>query len=147
MASKSVVTVGTLEELQLEMPVATQRLKEAVRFQLADNSEVLCTEIAYMDFAITTEKHLRPIELRAVPLFVLPGPKGDILLGKAQQEELGLTPTTQVMAQAAASLRGAVTARDPLDTNGRLLAAAGEPVQKVMRLRLWAMARMSRRGS
>ena len=89
-----------------------------------------------MDFAITKEKHLRPIELRAVPLFVLPGPKGDILLGKAQQEELGLTPTKQLMVQAAESLRGAVTARDPLDINGRLLAAAGEPVQKLMRLTL-----------
>jgi len=89
-----------------------------------------------MDFAIATAKHLRPIELRAVPLFVLPGPKGDILLGKAQQEELGLTPTSQLMAQAAANLRGAVIARDPLDTNGRLVAAAGEPVQKLMRLTL-----------
>ena len=110
MASKSVVTEGTLGELQLEMPVATQRLKEAVRFQLADNSEVVCSTIVYMDFAIATAKHLMPIELRAVPLFVLPGPKGDILLGKVQLEELGLTPTTQLIAQAAASLRGAVTA-------------------------------------
>ena len=32
MASKSVVTEKTLGDLQLEMPVATQRLKEAVRF-------------------------------------------------------------------------------------------------------------------
>ena len=136
MASKSVVTEGTLGELQLEMPVATQRLREAVRFQLADNSEVVCSRIAYLDFAIATARHLRPIELRAVPLFVLPGPKGDILLGKAQQEELGLTPTSQLMAQAAANLRGAVIARDPLDTNGRLVAAAGEPVQKLMRLTL-----------
>ena len=134
MASKSVVTEGTLGELQLEMPVATQRLQEAVRFQFTDNSEVVCSKIAYMDFAIATAKHFRPIELRAVPLFVLPGPKGDILLGKAQQEELGLTPTTQLMAQAAAPLRGAVTARDPLDINGRLLAAAGEPIHKLMRL-------------
>ena len=93
--SKSVVTEGTLGELQLEMPVATQRLREAVRFQLADNSEVVCSTIAYLDFAIATAKHLRPIELRAVPLFVLPGPKGDILLGKAQQEELGLTSTSR----------------------------------------------------
>ena len=74
------VTEGTLADLQLEMPVATQKFKEAVRFQLADNSKVLFSEIAYVDFAITTEKHLKPIELRAVPLFVLPGPKGDILL-------------------------------------------------------------------
>jgi hypothetical protein len=40
------------------------------------------------------------------------------------------------MAQAAASLRGAVTARDPLDDNGRLVAAAGEQVQKLMRVTL-----------
>ena len=40
------------------------------------------------------------------------------------------------MAQAAESLRGAVTAKDPLDINGRLLAAAGEPIQKLMRLTL-----------
>ena len=46
MASKSVVTEITLDELQLKMPVATQRLKEAVRFQLADNSEVVCSKIA-----------------------------------------------------------------------------------------------------
>ena len=61
MASKSVVTEGTLGELQLEMPVATQRLREAVRFQLADNSEMVCSTIAYMDFAIATAKHFRPI--------------------------------------------------------------------------------------
>ena len=46
MASKSVVTEETLGDLQLEMPVVTQRLKEAVRFQLADNSEVLCSKIS-----------------------------------------------------------------------------------------------------
>ena len=40
MASKSVVTKGTLDKLRLEMPVATQRLRQPVRFQLADNSEV-----------------------------------------------------------------------------------------------------------
>ena len=97
---------------------------------------MLFSEIAYVDFAITTEKHLRPIDRRAVPLFVLPGSKGDVLFGKAQQEELGLTPTKQLMAQAAENLRGAVTARDPLDINGRLLAVAGEPIQKLMRLTL-----------
>ena len=59
------------------------------RFQLADNSEVNCREIAYVDFSITTESS--PINFQAVPRFVLPEPKGDILLGKAQQEELGLT--------------------------------------------------------
>ena len=69
-----------------------------------------------------------------MPLFVFPGPKGNILLGKAQQDELGLTPTTQLMAQAAESLQRAVTARDPLDNNGRLVAAAGEQVQNLMRL-------------
>ena len=71
-----------------------------------------------------------------MPLFVLPGPKGDVLLGKAQQEELGLTSTARLMAQAAENLRGAVIARDPLDTNGRLVAAAGKPIQKLMRLTL-----------
>ena len=40
------------------------------------------------------------------------------------------------MAQAAENLRGAVIARDPLDTNGQLIAAAGKPVQKLMRLTL-----------
>ena len=40
------------------------------------------------------------------------------------------------MAQAADNLRGAVIARDPLDTNGSLIAAAGKPVQKLMRLTL-----------
>ena len=42
------------------------------------------------------------------------------------------------MSQAAKNLRGAVTARDPLDTNGPLLAAAGELIQKLMRLTLVA---------
>ena len=79
MASESVVTEGNLAKIQLEMPVATQRLTQPVRFQLADNSEVQCKQIAYVDFAISTEQ--KPIELQAVPLFVLPGPKGDILLG------------------------------------------------------------------
>ena len=37
------------------------------------------------------------------------------------------------MVQAADNLRGAVIARDPLDTNGALIAAAGKPVQKLMR--------------
>ena len=87
--------------------MATQRLRQAVRFQLADNSEVLCKQIVYVDFAITTER--RPIELRAVPLFVMPGPKGDVLLGKAQQEKLGLTSTARLMAQAAENLRGDCT--------------------------------------
>ena len=32
MASKSVVTEGTLAKLQLEMPVATQKMKQPVRF-------------------------------------------------------------------------------------------------------------------
>ena len=40
------------------------------------------------------------------------------------------------MAQAAASLQGAVTAPDPLDNNGRLVAAAGEQVQILMRVTL-----------
>ena len=82
-----------------------------MRFQLADNSEVQCREIAYVDFSFTTER--RPINLQAVPLSALPGPKRDILLGKAQQEELGLTSTRRLMAQAADNLRGAVMiARD-----------------------------------
>ena len=81
MASKSVVTEGTLDKLRLEMPVAAQRLKRPVRFQLADDSEVQCREIAYVDFSISTER--RPINLQAVALFALSGPKGDILLGKA----------------------------------------------------------------
>ena len=98
MASKSVVTEGTLDKLRLEMPVATQRLKQPVRFQLADNSEVQCREIAYVNFSITLKR--RPINLQAVPLFVLPGPKGDIL-GEAQQDELGLTSIRRLMAQAA----------------------------------------------
>ena len=50
--------------------MATQRLKQPVRFQLADNSEVQCKEIAYVDFSITTER--RPIKLQAVPLFLRP---------------------------------------------------------------------------
>ena len=39
------------------------------------------------------------------------------------------------MAQVAENIRGAVIARDPLDTNGQLIAAAGKPV-KLMRLTL-----------
>ena len=65
-----------------------------------------CREIAYVDFSITTER--RPISLQAVPLFVLPGPKGDIFLGKAQQEELGLTSTRRLMAQAADNLNHSI---------------------------------------
>ena len=34
MASKSEVTEETLDKLRLEMPVATQRLRQPVRFQL-----------------------------------------------------------------------------------------------------------------
>ena len=89
-----------------------------------------------MDFSIATESST--INLQAVPLFVLPGPKGDILLGTAQQEELGMTSTRRLMAQAVAQLKGVVIARDPLDVNGTLLAAAGPPVQKLMRLTLVA---------
>ena len=133
MASKSVVTEGTLDKLRLEIPVATQRLRQPVRFQLAaDNSDVKCREIAYVDFSITAER--RPISLQAVPFIVLPGPKGYILHAKEQQEELGLTSTRRLMAQAADNLRS--IARDPLDTNGALIAAAGKPVQKLMRLTL-----------
>ena len=87
-----------------------------MRFQLADNSEVKCREIAYVDFSITTES--LPIRLQAVPLFVLPNPKGDILLGKAQQEELELTSTRRLMAEAADQLQGAVIARDILFPSG-----------------------------
>ena len=71
MASKSAVTAGTLDSLLLQMPVASQRMKQPVRFQLADNSEVKCNDIAYLDFSIATENST--IELKAVPLFVLPG--------------------------------------------------------------------------
>ena len=84
-----------------------------------------------MDFSIATES--TAIELKAVPLFVLPGPKGDVLLGKDQQEEFGITSTKWLLAQAASQLTGVVTARDPLDVNGELL-TAGPPVQKLMQL-------------
>ena len=58
---------------------------------------------------------------------------------KAQQEELGMTSTKPLMAQAASQLTGAVIIRDPLDVNGeQLLAAAGPPVQKLMQLTLVA---------
>ena len=40
------------------------------------------------------------------------------------------------MANAASQLTGAVIARDPLGVNGELIAAAGPPVQKLMRLML-----------
>ena len=51
--------------------------KQPVCCQLADNSEVKCREIAFVDFSIATEGS--PIHLHAVPLFILPGPKVDIL--------------------------------------------------------------------
>ena len=76
-----------------------------------------------MDFSIAIER--TTIDLQAVPVFVLPGPKSDVLLGKVQQEELGITFTKRLLAQAASQLTGAVTARDPLDVNGELLTAAG----------------------
>ena len=135
MASKSVVTARTLDNLRLWMPVASQRLKPPVKFQLADDSE-WSREIAYMDFYIATES--TTIKLQAVPLFVLPGPKGDVLLGKAQHEELGIISTKRLLALAASQLTGVVTVRDPFDVNGELLIAAGPPAQKLMWLILVA---------
>ena len=47
-------------------------------------------------------------------LFVLPDPKGDILLWKAQLEELGLMSTRRLRAQTADKLQGAINNSDEL---------------------------------
>ena len=91
-------------------------------------------EFAYVDFDIPTEGE--PIAMRVVPLFVLPGPIGDVLLGKSEQEALGITSTKRYVATASRQLKEGVMARGPFDINGKLIAAAGPPVQKLMRLTL-----------
>ena len=81
-----------------------------------------------MDFSITTERGGGLICKRCH--FCVAGPEGRY----PPREGSGLTSTRRLMAQAADNLQGAVIARDPLDTNGALIAAAGKPVQKLMRL-------------
>ena len=75
MASKSCMTTGMLEDLRLLIKIATQKLTRAVKFTLGENSEAKCEEIAYMDMDIQTE--IDVINIRGVPVFVLPGPAGE----------------------------------------------------------------------
>ena len=79
-----------------------------MQFQLADNSAVASNKIAYVDLEITTE--CEPNVIKVVPLFMLSGSKGDIL-GKSEQEGLGLTfSTRRLMASAAGQLKSEVIA-------------------------------------
>ena len=68
------MTSGILEDMKLLMPIVTQTLTTAVTFTLGDNSEVSCTEIAYVDMVIHTHEDI--INIKGVPVFILPGPPG-----------------------------------------------------------------------
>ena len=68
MASRSCMTSGILDDMKLLTPIATQTLITAVTFTLGDNSEVSCTEIAYVDMAIHTHEDI--INIKGVPVFI-----------------------------------------------------------------------------
>ena len=55
MASRSCMTSGILQDMQIVAPIAVQTLTQAVPFTLGDNSEVSCNQIAYVDMAIRTQ--------------------------------------------------------------------------------------------
>ena len=58
--------------MKILAPIAIQTLPQAVTFTLGDNSEIFCTEIAYVDMAIQTQADI--INIKGVPVFILPGP-------------------------------------------------------------------------
>ena len=119
MASKSFMTTGMLEELHIQIRVASQRLTKAVSFTLGNNSEAQCNEITYMDMTIYTRQDTS--EIRSVPVFVSPGPAiGDILFGVSEQRAIGMATPQELLASRSRVIGGSVKARDPLERNGEL---------------------------
>jgi hypothetical protein len=111
MASRSCMTSGILEDMQILAPIAVHTLTQAVLFTLGDNSEVECNQIAYVDMAIRTNADV--INIRNVPIFVLPGPPGgDILFGVSEQRAIGLATPQELMASRSQVIKS-VTADDP----------------------------------
>ena len=134
MASRSCMTSGILDDMKLLTPIATQTLITAVTFTLGDNSEVSCTEIAYVDMAIHT--HEDKINIKGVPVFILHGPPGgDILFGVSEQRTIGLATPQELMASRSREISD-VTAHDPLTKNSDLFSTAGSEVLKMLKVRL-----------
>ena len=134
MASRSCMTSGILQDMQIVAPIAVQTLTQDVPFTLGDNSEVLCNQIAYVDMAIRTNAEV--INIRNVPVFVLPGPPGgDILFGVSEQRAIGLATPQELMAARSRVIEN-VTAADPLAKNGELFAQAGSEVLKKLKIRM-----------
>ena len=122
------MTSGILEDMKLLAPIATQTLTKAATFTLGDNSEISCTEIAYVDMAIYTQEDI--INIKGVPVFILPGPPGgDILFGVSEQRAIGLATPQELMASRSREISD-VTAQDPLTKNGDLLQRHGRRFSK-----------------
>ncbi len=96
MASRTCMTTGALQRLQLQAPIEVQTVEDVV-FLLGDSSEVRCQQITVMDFIM--EAKYGTIELRNVPVYILPGADtgGDILLGEPEQTALGLPTPAEMM--------------------------------------------------
>ena len=134
MASRSCMTSGIHEDMKVLAPIAIQTLTQAVTFTLGDNSEISCKEIAYVDMAIQTQADI--INIKNVPVFVLPGPPGgDILFGVSEQRAIGLATPQELMASRSREIND-VTAEDPLTRNGELFAKAGSEVLKMMKIKM-----------
>ena len=134
MASRSCMTSGILHDMQIIAPIAVQTLTQAVPFTLGDNSEVSCNQIAYVDMAIRTQADV--INIRNVPVFVLPGPPGgDILFGVSEQRAIGLATPQELMAARSRVIEND-TAEDPLAKNGDLFSRAGSEVLKMLKIKL-----------
>ena len=128
MASRSCMTSGILEDMRLLTPIATQTLTTAVTFTLGDNSEVSCTEIAYVDMAIQTQEDI--INIKGVPVFILPGPPGgDIFFGVSEQRAIGLATPQELMASRSREISD-VTAQDPLTKMATYLQKQGQRFSK-----------------
>ena len=96
MASRTCMTTGVLQRLQLQAPIEVQTVEDVV-FLLGDSSEVRCNQITVMDFNMQAK--YGTIELRSVPVYILPGADsgGDILLGEPEQTALGLPTPSDIM--------------------------------------------------
>ena len=77
------------------------------------------------------------INIRGVPVFVLPCPAGgDILFGLSEQQAIGMAMPQEILASRSRVIGGSVTARDPLERTGELVAAAGSQVLKMLKLKV-----------
>ena len=104
MVSKSCMSTGMLEELSLEMPVASQRLTSAIRFALGNNSEATCREIAYLDMEFFFIKDT--IKICRVSVFILPRTSGcDILFGISEQKAIGMATLQDLFASRSRVIR------------------------------------------